>query len=174
MTFNDLRQLIYDAFMNTIYPGDEHIVGGFSPPLMPEPREVYNLYHGKSWKEKEADSKFCYSEGYATPTFLSPEAFRYYLPAYMIAMSNPKWNWDTEWLSDNFLYYLHNKNKYSYKFCELSKLTNTQAQCVAFFLNYLVSNEEQYGDLAIEALVILDDYWKKFLPIDESNTEKKE
>jgi hypothetical protein len=169
MKFYDLRQIIFSAFKNTVYPGDEHLISGKFPPSLDDPKEMYGLYRGKTWEE--IDGSFFYSEWHATPTYLTPEAFRYYLPSYMIYLSRPEWDWETGCMLNELLEEL-NHNTNSIKFRALNSLTNEQAKCVALFLDYLASNETKYLECSVEAYVILDDYWKKFLPVDESNTEK--
>ncbi len=76
-----LAEKIEKAFSEAAYPGDDKLVYDNSPEQL-ECVEVRNTFRGKHWNEiplkvlqQNADSIF----------FFTPEAYRFYLPAYMIA-----------------------------------------------------------------------------------------
>jgi hypothetical protein len=83
MTRDEVKALIRDAFADTEYPGDDALVRSQGD----EPDEVVALFRGKTdWRALNAS--FVDLAGAASPSalsFFSPAAFRFYLPAYLIA-----------------------------------------------------------------------------------------
>jgi len=71
---------ILAGFDATPYPGDDALVTNQSG-CDPESEEVFSDFRGKSWKEVPIEILRKHKE--ALP-LLTPRAFRYYLPAYMI------------------------------------------------------------------------------------------
>jgi hypothetical protein len=78
-----IKALIRSAFAETPYPGDDALVRSVGD----EPDEVVELFRGKDdWRVLTAD--FVDRAGAASPcslSFFSAGAFRFYLPAYLIA-----------------------------------------------------------------------------------------
>jgi hypothetical protein len=78
-----VKDLIRRAFADTPYPGDDALVRSAGD----EPDEVVELFRGRDdWRTLSAD--FVDRAGAASPSalsFFSAAAFRFYLPAYLIA-----------------------------------------------------------------------------------------
>jgi hypothetical protein len=72
---------IEDAFKEVPYPGDSHIVGHECT----ECWETQQRFRRKHWNELSVDKLFGHSGALA---LLTPEAFQFYLPAYLIACAN--------------------------------------------------------------------------------------
>jgi hypothetical protein len=83
-----VKTLIRSAFADTPYPGDDALVRSVGD----EPDEVVELFRGRDdWRVLSAD--FVDRAGAASPSalsFFSAGAFRFYLPAYLIADLNGK------------------------------------------------------------------------------------
>lgn len=82
-TADEVKALIRSAFAGTPYPGDDALVRSAGD----EPDEVVELFRGRDdWRELPAD--FVDRAGAASPSalsFFSAGAFRFYLPAFLIA-----------------------------------------------------------------------------------------
>jgi hypothetical protein len=78
-----IKTLIQHAFVDTPYPGDDALVRSAGD----EPDEVDDLFRGRNdWRALPAE--FIDRAGAASPSalsFFSAAAFRFYLPAYLIA-----------------------------------------------------------------------------------------
>jgi hypothetical protein len=83
MTPDELKETIRRTFADTRYPGDHALVRSRGD----EPDAVVALFRGKTdWRTLTAD--YVDRAGAASPSalsFLSPAAFRFYLPAYLLA-----------------------------------------------------------------------------------------
>jgi hypothetical protein len=71
---------IHAAFANTIYPGDDNLINANH---CQECADIYEAFRGKQW-ESLTDVRFL-RRYEAALSLLYPEAFRYYLPAFMRA-----------------------------------------------------------------------------------------
>jgi hypothetical protein len=80
---DEVKTLIRKAFAQAPYPGDDHLLRSQGD----EPDEVADLFRGKDdWSALAPD--FVDRAGAASPSalsFFSPAAFRFYLPAYLLA-----------------------------------------------------------------------------------------
>jgi len=72
-----LARLVEDAFAETPYPGDETIVGHHCE----ECCEIGVEFIGADWRSVDPDFLRYY---HAAPSLFSPEAFRYFFPAYVL------------------------------------------------------------------------------------------
>ena len=83
MTRDELKEVIRRTFADTTYPGDDALVRSRGD----EPDDVVALFRGKTdWQALSAD--YVDRAGAASPSalsFFSPAAFRFYLPAYLLA-----------------------------------------------------------------------------------------
>jgi hypothetical protein len=83
MTAEDVKALVREAFVTAGYPGDGELVRSAGD----EPDEVVELFRGRSdWRRLTPE--FVDRAGAASPSalsFFSDKAFRFYLPAYLIA-----------------------------------------------------------------------------------------
>lgn len=78
--------LIEQAFADTVYPGDDHLINAGH---CPECADIYEAFRGRSW-ESLTDVRFLRLNE-AALALMYPEAFRYYLPAFMrAAVVDPK------------------------------------------------------------------------------------
>lgn len=86
----DVHTKILEAFASTPYPGDEALVADQSG-YDPECNEICSAFKGKNWKDISVEMVNEHKE--ALP-LLTPGAFRYYLPAYMIGCVNSYYDVD--------------------------------------------------------------------------------
>jgi hypothetical protein len=87
-----VKKQIEAAWANVPYPGDENLRDGSSL----EGQEVADFLRGKRWKDvtlTSLQSEYV-GDGSACLGFLSPAAFRYYLPAYMLIAVDHYYNAD--------------------------------------------------------------------------------
>jgi hypothetical protein len=93
---------VKEAFGNLAYPGDEHIVSSAElKSNYDEAMKILNFFRGKRWQDITLDALIANRDH--LPVF-TPEAYCYYLPAYMIATISQFANVDV--LSNNTLYSL--------------------------------------------------------------------
>ncbi len=76
LTAEELTQLIEAAFAETAYPGDERLVSESCD------LEVAAAFRGRHWRELPLDMLARYHEALF---FFTPEAYCYYLPAFLLA-----------------------------------------------------------------------------------------
>jgi hypothetical protein len=76
---SDLRLRIDEAFGEMPYPGDEHIVACNCW----ECADIKSALKGRHWRDLSFESL---DHRWEALTFLSPEGFRFYLPAFMIIL----------------------------------------------------------------------------------------
>ena len=74
-----LVEKITDAFRDTPYPGDDNICGS---EMGDEPAEYGLEFRGLDWRKIHPE---LLALNYASLSFFTPEAFRYFVPAYMIS-----------------------------------------------------------------------------------------
>jgi hypothetical protein len=75
-----VRTKVQEAFETTPYPGDEKLVAAGSS-YDPESEEIAEVFKGKHWSDVPLGT--LREHGTALP-LLTPAAFRYYLPSFMI------------------------------------------------------------------------------------------
>jgi len=76
--------LIEGAWQEVPYPGDEKI---FTPDSYDD-EDIVNYFGGTTWRGHSPTDLRCHSSAF---TFFTPEAFHYWLPAFMIAaIENPE------------------------------------------------------------------------------------
>jgi hypothetical protein len=162
-----LRSSIAEHFSTTPYPGDKNIVSEESYHL--EKRQVAEFFRGRDWcdidlqtlrREYRGDESACL-------IFMTPEAFRYYLPSYLMIcidsyeladitydttirrLTRPTRTDDVEWFAERFV-----------------PLAPEQAVDIARFLNLmhrLHEPPEGTDRLGQDAKLALDRYWGRFL-----------
>ncbi len=82
----ELKQWVQDAFADVVYPGDgdgDIIVSG-SPGCCTECGETHALFRGKHWREVAASGQPLQNFGWGGLSLLTPQAWRFYLPAYLL------------------------------------------------------------------------------------------
>ena len=84
-----VRRRIVAAFANARYPGDDNI-GYDKTGEHLECKQVAEHFRGTTWQNVDLAFLQKYGKGAdvsAALTFMSPEAFRYYLPAFLLAVA---------------------------------------------------------------------------------------
>src|SRR5262245_25577787 len=71
---------VIEAFSNVAYPGDDKLVYDNSPEHL-ECADVASLFRGKHWKDISLELLQYNSESLA---FFTPEAYKFYVPAFLI------------------------------------------------------------------------------------------
>jgi hypothetical protein len=128
--------LIRSAFASTPYPGDDRLVtddGGRDP----ETRDVAKMLSGQRWDQVSLDTLRARAESLP---LLTPEAFRYYLPAYMLGVFE-HWN-DVDVVRDSVLYNLTPPNERSGRKWEFfrtraDQFTPSEGAAIASFLRFM-------------------------------------
>jgi hypothetical protein len=85
-TEQELVAQIERAFADVAYPGDDGICKGVTDEarrLGTEEANIEAVFRGRHWRDVPVENLSLYS---ATLSFLTPEAYRFYLPAYMLAV----------------------------------------------------------------------------------------
>ena len=84
MSPRDVRTFILEGWSHAPYPGDDAIAYDQSGGHL-ECAQVAEFFRGKRWKDVTLAALRSYrGDASACLAFMSPEAFRYYLPAYML------------------------------------------------------------------------------------------
>lgn len=76
----ELKEKITEAFRHVPYPGDDHLITNQSP-FWHEQQELGQMLRGRPWT-----SLRLVDVHNTSATMLTPEAFHYYIPAYMLAV----------------------------------------------------------------------------------------
>jgi len=78
---DELKRCIENAFADTVYPGDRNIAT--NPDHCDECSETNEFFRGRHWQELSGvDQKL--QTGWGGLSFLSPPAWRYFMPAYLL------------------------------------------------------------------------------------------
>jgi hypothetical protein len=85
-----VKATIVQAFRGSSYPGDDNLVIGNDR----ECREIAAAFRGREWRSISHD--FSREQKEALP-LLAPEAFRYFLPAYLISCIDARNQIDVAW-----------------------------------------------------------------------------
>ncbi len=158
MTKEKLIKEIKESFSSSKYPGDDNIT-------LPSPykkqypdyegNQIEKFFKGKKWDEISRD--ILASENSA-PGFFTKEAWRYYLPAYMILIIEDIKKADI--LAEIVVNYLTipDNEKTNEK---VSGFSNAQNKCILHVLEYL--NEKHQGRYPFqEPVVAIERYWYQF------------
>ena len=143
---------IEEAFRHVPYPGDGRIVAA---PHSPEPAEIAEVFRGRDWRDLSVAFLFHY---HASLSCFTPEAFRYYLPAYLLAIIR---NFDeADILSVKVMYDLTPPSEAHYNpdFSErTSVLAEREREVVASFVAFFL---DEHGDeVFYEDGIRLKGYW---------------
>ena len=157
-------EVIEDVFATGIYPGDYNLVTGDTT-KDPEAEWIYQNLKGKNWKQLlhelenlEGGDLYRYHIVYS---FTTPDAYCYYLPAYLIVSLDFE---RVDTVGDYLLSSLTPPTEQvlvSRKgfFTErLERLTQPQREAIGLFLNYLSS------EVDIKPATIY--FWKQFVHIE--------
>jgi len=74
----DVARQVEEAFRDVPYPGDDHLTDGSSM----EALDVADFLRGRDWRDLRLDELVT---NHASLFFMTPEAVRFYLPAYLTA-----------------------------------------------------------------------------------------
>lgn len=170
MTKQEIIIEIQNAFSETQYPGDKNITSSPYKAQYPdyEGNQIDKVFKGKSWNEvSENDLAFQNS----AMAFFTNDAWRYYLPAYMILIVNDIKKADV--IADDLVRYLtvpeekvgitqEETFKDFERFTErVAEFSLEQGRAILHFLEYLFENhKDHYPDN--EPLKPIDQYWFKF------------
>jgi hypothetical protein len=146
-TADKLRKHIEAAFAETNYPGDALLVYDNSGHHL-ECNEVAAAFRGKHWKEISLEILRYHSAGIV---FLTPEAYRFYLPAYLLAAVMHYNQADT--IPDSVVFSLippADANDFQAYQRRIEGFTPAQRQAIKYFLEYLKQThpeDDVLGDL---------------------------
>ncbi|WP_395739265.1 hypothetical protein [Prosthecobacter sp.] len=87
MNATEVIQLIEDAWRDAVYPGDSKIFTSESN----DDEDITRYFCGTTWRGHEPSNLRAHSSAF---TFFTPEAFHYWLPAFMIAAITSPWEAD--------------------------------------------------------------------------------
>lgn len=91
----ELKQCIESAFAKAVYPGDHNIAD--NPEHCDECRETDEFFRGRHWREL-ADSGQRLQFGWGGLSFLSPAAWRFYMPTYLlVGLGESEYASDASW-----------------------------------------------------------------------------
>lgn len=139
-------QAINDAFSDTPYPGDVNIVDD----MRGEGTIVAETFRGKHWKEVSPETLFFYKNSIP---FLSADAYRFYLPAFMLA------SLDNQDILEFVLYSLDPKSNIDETafFRKAGRLNKPEKIAVKLFLEFI---KDKYSrDYPQEPSSALQHFW---------------
>jgi hypothetical protein len=154
-----VRQQVRAAFADAIHPGDDRIA--YDPDDW-ESAELAQAFRGKHWSELSHEEL-----QYHSPSFLSSEGFRYYLPAYLLAALDDYGN-----RMPMIVYGLTPHDESSPEERELRDwqlerfegLTTAQKRAVRAFLEYARDEASHYFSQGESPRIALERYWGRFHP----------
>jgi hypothetical protein len=161
-----LAAKIEEAFATVPYPGDDWICHGDTEVARlhgSEAASIAAVFRGRHWREMPLDALSGYSSAL---TFLTPEAYRFYLPAYLLAVLRlspaqleqvPR----AGDLDQDLLYSLmpatDTPDLWDYRHRRLDPLTPDQKSAVQAFLHWMY--RERWGGELVEDEKSLLAYW---------------
>ena len=151
-----VREIIEIAFANIQFPGDENLLH----PACQDSTEIESL-KGHNWRYWQDIPGNVIDYHYDSLPFLSPEAFQFFLPAYM--------TYGLENINSNVLIFtiyslIAPSNSNDPEMMELflswvTQLTPEQKDSIFFFLNYIQQESSQVEDGLNDAGQALEGYW---------------
>jgi hypothetical protein len=147
-----LKQTIEKAFRDVPYPGDDNITR--CPYNCAECRRVATFFKGKEWTGHDAVELRAY---HVALSLFTPEAFHYFLPAFMLVSLDHYEKGDVipDAIRFHFEYSAEAKHHFAVR---MSKLTMDQRNAI---IDYLVAMEDKgagSSEHAIEALSEDEDF----------------
>jgi len=163
MKQDDLVELISKVFPSEPYPDESSIVTNRETVEGTEEYEIAQAFRGKSWKGIDSDTVRYHSVALA---FFTPEASRYFLPAYMTLCITNYEEVDHATTALIGALKLPEEDKITgltrSRFLEITnEFTDEQKNAIAHFLEYI---SEVHGQdfPAHKPSIVLDLYWKRF------------
>jgi hypothetical protein len=143
MNASEVIRLIEDAWRDVPYPGDSKI---FTPDSYDD-EDIVNYFGGTTWRGHSPTGLRCHSSAF---TFFTAEAFRYWLPAFMIAaIQDPE-------EADVVVERIPSSLSDSYAPKRWALFTRAQKQAVAAYLRFQIERVQACAEGERQALAILD------------------
>jgi hypothetical protein len=164
-TADEIRAEIRAAFAARPYPGDDRLASGpsYSGDEGDENGDVERFFRGKDWREVTLDAIL---GGRALQPnsflfFLSPEAFVYYLPAFLIASLDVALDVDNRFdLGEPLAFKLMPEREDHARIT--AQLTPAEKRAVAHALEHLAREYEKRRYTTNQAQAALDSAWGRF------------
>jgi len=133
MRSEEVAELIESAFSRERYPGDSHLTQG---PSM-EAAELREFLRGKRWRDLQLEELVRNRESIF---FMTPEALRYYIPAFLIA--SVRHYADSDQIPSTLLFLLDqlamNNSDYQSRFRErFESFSDSERAAIRAFLEYI-------------------------------------
>lgn len=151
----ELKQGIEDAFAEAVYPGHDNITLSACP--CGECTETRVFFEGKHWRDVAAAGQ-PFHIGWGGLAILSPEAWRFYLPAYM--MLSLRGDGDPGETLECALYSLApdqtggSLDLFTKRICAFSA---AQQECIAAYARAAAGADNEVSDAAFDAAAV---YWE--------------
>jgi hypothetical protein len=132
-------------------PADENIVNGIFPPVQYDNVEIFNFFHNKKWNE--LSDEFFRSHGAIQMSlgFLTTEAFFYFLPAVMIFILGPLYDWTSTCLLTGIIDRLTPRGANNNHYSEFEKYLNEMPVAQKYIiLDFLKLVKSKPGDFCID------------------------
>jgi len=143
MNATEVIQKIEEAWRDVPYPGDDKIC----PPKLYDDEGIPDYFAGTTWRDHTPVNLRYNSAAF---TFFTPEAFHYWLPAFMIAaITDPK-------EADVILEYISWSVSDSYAAERWPLFSQTQREAVAAYLRFQIENFADSSKDERKALGILE------------------
>src|SRR5687767_12111921 len=143
MNAAEVIQLIENAWRDVEYPGDDRI---FTPDSYDD-EDITNYFRGTTWRGHDTAKLRARSSAF---TFFTPEAFHYWLPAFLIAaVENPE---DADVLLD----YIPRSVSDGYASRRLLLFSQAQREALAAYLRFQIENFPEESHHERNALNVLE------------------
>jgi hypothetical protein len=142
MDADELVRLIEAAWRDVPYPGDGHIIH----PGPPDIDDIVDYFAGTTWRGHDATDLRCHSAAFS---YFTPEAFHYWLPAFMIAaVRDPR---SADVILDNIPSVVAPEHPYDWRERDREhdtwrRFTQPQRDAVAAYLRYQIEQNAAYDD----------------------------
>lgn len=143
MTAAEVIQMIEDAWRDVPYPGDEKI---FTPESYDD-EDIVKYFGGTTWRDHTPARLRAHSSAF---TFFTPEAFHYWLPAFMIAAVNDPGE------ADVVVDYVAWSVSDHYAPARWPLFTQTQRGAVAAYFRFQIEKFPEAAEHERKALAILE------------------
>jgi hypothetical protein len=143
-----LKQAIEAAFANVTYPGDNNIT--HCPYGCSECRRVAEYFKGRTWTEHDLAELRAH---HVALTLFTPEAFHYFLPAFMLASMDAYEKGDV--IPDAIRFHFEYSHEVQGHFAvRMSRLSAPQRKAI---IDYLILMESKGAGSSEHAIGFLDD-----------------
>ena len=153
----ELRDRVVQAFKDAPYPGDDNLIRNPLAVQMDDYAQIVAHCKGKHWQE--LDRQAIVNNDVNLP-FFSPEAFRFYLPAFLVvALEDPEGN-EFDKIVFNLLPPPPNDSEDVEYFAKMvAGLSRTQREVIRDFLELVAEEEADLPPDIANARQALDTYW---------------